>query len=76
MYINQLLNAKNELVGQEVELNGWVRNRRQQKNIGFIDFYDGTVFNPVQLVYEIGKVNVEGVKVGSCLKVTGKVVLN
>lgn len=76
MNIRQLLTDKQSLVGREVEICGWVRNHRQQKSIGFIDFYDGTVFNPVQLVYEIGKVDAADVKVGACLKVTGKVVLN
>lgn len=76
MNVKQILARKDELAGTEVKINGWVRNHRQQKTIGFIDFYDGTVFSPVQLVYEIGKVDVTGVKVGACLTVTGKVVPN
>ncbi len=76
MNVKQILARKDELAGTEVKINGWVRNHRQQKAIGFIDFYDGTVFSPVQLVYEIGKVDVTGVKVGACLAVTGKVVPN
>ena len=27
-----------ELRGQEICLQGWIRNHRRQKNIGFIDF--------------------------------------
>ena len=76
MNIKQVLAERQSLIGKEVEICGWVRNHRQQKSIGFIDFYDGTVFNPVQLVYEIGKVDTVGVKVGACLQVVGKVVLN
>lgn len=76
MNVKQILARKDELAGTEVKINGWVRNHRQQKAVGFIDFYDGTVFSPVQLVYEIGKVDVAGVKVGACLAVTGKVVPN
>lgn len=76
MNIKQVLEQRQSLIGKEVEICGWVRNHRQQKSIGFIDFYDGTVFNPVQLVYEIGKVDTIGVKVGACLQVVGKVVLN
>lgn len=30
-----------ELTGQEVLLRGWIRNHRKQKNMGFIDFFDG-----------------------------------
>lgn len=62
MNIKQVLAERQSLIGKEVEICGWVRNHRQQKSIGFIDFYDGTVFNPVQLVYEIGKVDTVGVK--------------
>ena len=76
MNIKQVLAERQSLIGKDVEICGWVRNHRQQKSIGFIDFYDGTVFNPVQLVYEIGKVDTVGVKVGACLQVVGKVVLN
>ena len=36
---------------QEVEINGWVRNNRSQKEFGFIDLNDGTVFETVQVVY-------------------------
>ena len=30
------------LHGQQVKLQGWIRNHRKQKNMGFIDFFDGT----------------------------------
>ena len=43
-----------ELQGQEVCLQGWIRNHRRQKNIGFIDFYDGTCFKNPQVVYDSG----------------------
>jgi len=76
MYINELLKNRNSYVGKEVELCGWVRSRRQQKSVGFIDFYDGTVFNPVQLVYDPNSLDVSAAKVGACLKVKGVVVLN
>ena len=31
-----------ELQGQRVCLQGWIRNHRKQKSMGFIDFFDGT----------------------------------
>ena len=36
-----------ELEGQVVTVEGWVRNHRKQKSIGFIEFYDGTVLAPI-----------------------------
>ena len=66
-----------ELQGQTVTLQGWIRNHRKQKNIGFIDFFDGTCFKNPQVVYDDGIANYEGIQafhIGSAVKVTGKVV--
>ena len=40
------------LQGQSVTLRGWIRNHRKQKNMGFIDFFDGTCFRNPQVVYD------------------------
>ena len=40
------------LHGQQVKLQGWIRNHRKQKNMGFIDFFDGTCFKNPQVVYD------------------------
>ena len=42
---------KNKKIGDDVVLEGWVRNNRDQKEFGFIDFYDGTSINTIQIVY-------------------------
>ena len=63
---------------QEIEIGGWVRNRRPSKQFGFIMLSDGTYFNPIQVVYndtienfqEISKINI-----GAALIVKGTVVL-
>ena len=31
-------------INDEVEVEGWIRNHRKQKDFGFIDFADGTDF--------------------------------
>ena len=65
------------LQGQEVVLQGWIRNHRKQKNMGFIDFFDGTCFRNPQVVYD-GQIadfeKVQALRVGSAVRVTGKVV--
>ena len=62
-----------------VEINGWVRNNRSQKEFGFIDLNDGTVFETVQVVYEAGVLEnfkeVSKFRVGSAIIVKGKLVL-
>lgn len=66
-----------ELQGQEVTLLGWIRNHRKQKNMGFVDFFDGTCFKNPQVVYDNTLPDfetVQALRVGSAVKVTGKVV--
>ena len=69
-------NIENYL-NKEISLEGWIRNHRKQKEFGFIEFYDGTAFKNIQLVYdnkledfdEITKLHI-----GSSIKVEGKIV--
>ena len=64
---------------KEVEISGWVRNNRSQKEFGFIDLNDGTAFETVQVVYEVGVLEnfkeVSKFRVGSAIIVKGKLVL-
>ena len=41
-----------EYLDQEIELQGWIRNHRKQKDFGFINFFDGTCFQTLQIVYD------------------------
>ena len=66
-----------ELLGKEVTLQGWIRTHRKQKEFGFINFYDGTGFGTVQIVYDNKLDNFEDVQkylVGSAITVKGTVV--
>ena len=38
-------------IGDKIEVEGWIRNHRPQKEFGFIDFYDGTCLKSLQVVY-------------------------
>lgn len=65
------------LQGQEVCLQGWIRNHRKQKNMGFIDFYDGTCFKNPQVVYDASIADyatVSALHVGAAITVRGTVV--
>ena len=65
------------LMGTEVCLQGWIRNHRKQKNMGFIDFFDGTCFKNPQVVYDNSMANFDEVAtlhVGAAITVVGKVV--
>ncbi len=52
MNVDEILNRKDQLIGQEIVVEGWIRNHRKQKEFGFISFADGTCFSTVQVVYE------------------------
>jgi len=64
--VRELFKNTAEYAGKEVEIGGWVRNRRPSKQFGFIVLNDGTYFTPVQVVYndtlanfqEISKINI------------------
>ena len=76
--MRELFKNTEKYADQEIEIGGWVRNRRPSKQFGFIMLSDGTYFNPIQVVYndtienfqEISKINI-----GAALIVKGTVVL-
>ena len=76
--VRELFRNTEKYAGQEVEVGGWVRNRRGSKQFGFIVLNDGTYFTPVQVVYndtienfqEISKINI-----GAALIVKGTLVM-
>ena len=76
MTVRELFKNTEKYAGQEIEIGGWVRNKRPSKQFGFIVLNDGTYFTPVQVVYndslenfqEISKINV-----GAALIVKGTV---
>ena len=68
---------KNKKIGDKVTLEGWVRNNRDQKEFGFIDFYDGTSINTLQVVYDKSLSNFDEVAkilAGSSIIVEGELV--
>ena len=76
--VRDLFKNTEKYADKEIEIGGWVRNKRPSKQFGFIVLNDGTYFTPVQVVYndsienfqEISKINV-----GAALIVKGTLVL-
>ncbi|HIU16645.1 MAG TPA: asparagine--tRNA ligase [Candidatus Ventricola intestinavium] len=63
--------------GKTVTVQGWVRNHRRQKSIGFMEFFDGTVLSPMQIVYDESVQDFAGVQAirnGAAISATGKLV--
>lgn len=48
-------------INQEIEISGWVRKIRSQKNFGFIEINDGSFFKGVQIVFDTNLPNFDEV---------------
>ena len=79
MKIKELYNTYSSLDGQEISVNGWVRNMRDSKVFGFIELNDGSYFKNVQVVFEEDKISnfaeICRLNIGSSLRVTGTLVV-
>lgn len=63
--------------GEEVNIKGWVRTRRGNKNVGFVALNDGSAINNIQIVIDISQFGEEFIKpitTGACLNVNGRLV--
>ena len=67
------------LDGQTLTVAGWIKNSRDSKAVGFLSIGDGSIFTPVQVVYDADKLEnfkeVTKFGVGAAVVVTGKVVV-
>ena len=57
-----------------IEIQGWIKNHRKQKEFGFIDFNDGTYFKNLQVVYDNSLSNFDEISklhIGSAVTVKG-----
>lgn len=76
-----IVNLKKEatkLEGSIIEISGWVRSNRAQKEFGFLQVNDGTTLNHLQIVYDNTLKNfkeIQKIGVGSSIKAKGEVVL-
>jgi len=64
-------------VGNTVNVKGWVRTKRGNKNVAFIALNDGSIIHSIQIVLDLAGFDENTFKLittGSCLSVTGKLV--
>ncbi len=75
MKIKEVFLKSNELGGQTVAVNGWVRTLRASKNFGFVELNDGSYFKNIQVVIEDEKLanfaELCKLNVGASLRVEG-----
>ena len=76
--VRELFKNTDAYADKEVQIGGWVRNRRPSKQFGFIMLSDGTYFTPVQVVYNDSLVNfqeISKINIGAALVIQGTLVL-
>lgn len=64
-------------IGTEINVKGWVRTRRGNKNVSFIALNDGSTIHNIQIVADnekFGEEYLKPVTTGACVSVTGKLV--
>ena len=74
--VRELQRNYEKYLGSEVNLAGWVKKIRAQKEFGFIELNDGSFFNGVQVVYSDKLINfdeISRVSISSTIVVKGKV---
>ena len=62
--------------GEEIQLSGWVRTRRDSKaGLSFVNLHDGSCFDPIQIIVESSLENYQSdvlkLSAGCAIKVTG-----
>ena len=77
MDLRELFKDIKSYLNKDVIVEGWIKNNRDGKSFGFIDFSDGTVQDHLQIVYDEKLNNFNEVSkylVGCAIKVTGTIV--
>ncbi|MEI6822062.1 MAG: asparagine--tRNA ligase [Bacteroidota bacterium] len=72
-----LKSAKAEDIGTIVNIKGWVRTKRGNKNVAFVALNDGSIVHSIQIVLDLANFDEEVIKLittGACISVNGKLV--
>ncbi len=73
-----LKNDSSQLLNTEVNVKGWVRTRRGNKNVAFIALNDGSLIHSIQVVVDVKAFGDEEllrmITTGACISVNGKLV--
>ena len=65
---------KSTAFGEKINVKGWVRTKRGNKNVNFIALNDGSTINSIQIVADVEKFEEETLKsitTGACISVIG-----
>lgn len=77
MDLKEIYKDYKSYLDKSIEIEGWIKNHRKQKDFGFIDFNDGTYFKNLQVVYDNTLTNFDDISklhIGSSIVVKGVLV--
>jgi asparaginyl-tRNA synthetase len=75
--VKELYRDKEQYIGKDVTVAGWIRTSRGSKNFGFIELNDGSFFKNMQVVYDEKLENFKDISklaISSAILVEGKLV--
>lgn len=75
--VKQLLAEGQALVGSTVDVKGWVRTRRGNKNVQFVALNDGSTIKNIQIVFDLsrfGEDELKPITTGASIHVQGELV--
>ena len=73
--VKEVLTGKQ--IGETICVKGWVRTKRESKNVIFINLNDGSVISNLQVIADPANFDealIDNVTTGACLAVTGKLI--
>lgn len=68
---------QSDAIGSTIKVSGWVRTKRESKNVNFINLNDGTVLSNLQIVADVNvfpEVLLKKINTGAALTVVGELV--
>ena len=65
-------------IGEMINVKGWIRTKRGNKNVAFLALNDGSIIHNIQIVVDVKEFEndelLKNITTGSCVSVTGKLI--
>ena len=75
--VREIMSHPEDFTGKEIDVKGWVRTRRGNKNVQFVALNDGTTVGGIQVVFDLSRFSEEQLKAvatGAAIHVHGNLV--
>ncbi len=75
--VKDLFEKREDFIGKEIKISGWIRKSRGSKNVAFIELNDGTYFENLQVIASNDLENFDDIKkysISAAIEVEGKLI--